>query len=139
MKGKENNQLENFTNHIMKGTALESPSYDFTSKVMFRALATQKSKVAAYKPLIPKSVFAGVFGCFVAAFICLPDNATPQTSRWFSDLYSGLMGSSAHFFAFEFSEIATYAVVFATLVLFVQILLLKKHFEAQIEKYEMHS
>jgi hypothetical protein len=139
MKENKNNQLENFTDHIMKGTALESPSADFTSKVMFHALAAPKSNVTIYKPLISKSVFAGIFGCFVAAFICLPDNATPQANRWLSDIYSILMGNQTHLFAFEFSEIATYAVVFATLVLFVQIFLLKQHFERQIEKYNMNS
>ena len=134
MKKGIDKQIEDFADHIMEAAALESPSVDFTSKVMLQAMASQKSDVTLYKPLISKSVFAGVLMCFIAAFIYLPENTTPQTMFWlsypnFSPIYD-LAASSV----FEFSKMTTYTIVFATLVLFVQICILKKHFDKQLEK-----
>ncbi|MCF0055270.1 hypothetical protein LXL81_05825 [Dyadobacter sp. CY356] len=132
-------QLEGFADHIMEAAALESTSVDFTSKVMLQALASQKSDVTLYKPLISNSVFAGVLVCFIAAFIYLPENTTPQNMYWlsypdFSPIYD-LAASSV----FKFSEMTTYTIVFATLVLFVQICILKKHFDNQFEKCNMQA
>lgn len=134
MKDSEDKKLERLVDQMMKGTELESPSFDFTSKVMLQALATQANEATVYKPLIPKSVFIGVIGGFIALFIYLFNNAEPQTSNRFLGVDFSSIFTVAGPSLFEFSTITVYAVVVTTVVLFVQISFLKKYFENQLEK-----
>jgi hypothetical protein len=113
---------------------IDSKLEDFAGTIM--ALVSLKSSVTVYRPLISKPVFAGVLVCFIAAFIYLPDNSTQQTNCWITYLNFIPVDSLVLSSAFEFSKITTYTIAFATFVLFVQILLLKKHFDNQLEKYK---
>lgn len=134
MKESEDKKLEKLVDHLMKGTELESPSFDFTSKVMLQALASRTNEATVYKALIPTSVFIGILAGFIALTIYLLTNADIQTNNWFltMDLSSIDTFTSTSFF--EFSKITTYSVVFTTLILLIQISFLKKYFGEQIKK-----
>lgn len=57
MKKNTNKDIESFVDKMMKEAPLESPSVDFTSKVMHQVLVTSTSNVTVYKPLISKHVW----------------------------------------------------------------------------------
>lgn len=134
MKAKEDKLLEELVDNIMKDSILESPSYDFTSKVMSKVLVTKTINVTVYKPLISKSVFILIFGCVIALFIYVFINKEPQTDSWighldFSPVYNIRLTSFL-----KFSKITIYSVVLGTLMFFIQISFLKIHFDKQLEK-----
>ena len=68
MKAKEDKNLEKFVDKIMKDASLETPSFDFTSKVMSKVFVAQNSETTMYKPLISKLgltlVLSGIFMFF---------------------------------------------------------------------------
>jgi hypothetical protein len=134
MKANEDKNIEKLVDHIMKDTVLESPSFDFTSKIMSQVLATKTSDVTVYKPLISRTTFIAIFGCIIALFIYLFISGAQQTNGWFSNLNFNLLYNNKLASIFKFSKITTYTVVLTTLMLFIQIPLLKNHFDKQLEK-----
>ena len=134
MKANEDKNIEKLVDHIMKDAVLESPSFDFTSKIMSQVLATKTSDVTVYKPLISRTTFIAIFGCIIALFIYLFISGAQQTNGWFSNLNFNLLYNNKLASIFKFSKITTYTVVLTTLMLFIQIPLLKNHFDKQFEK-----
>lgn len=134
MKAKEDKLLEELVDNMMKDSVLESPSFDFTTKVMSGVLAAKTNKVFVYKPLIPKSVFILFFGCFVALLIYSSINGKPQSNSWFGQIVFSSLYKNQIASLFNFSKISMYSVVLATLMLYIQISFLKKHFGNQLEK-----
>lgn len=126
MKTNEDKMLEKLLDTIMKDSKLETPSIDFTSRIMSKVLTTKTSEVYVYRPLISKSVFIIVFGCFVVLLLSLES----QTNNWITNLSSTLYSTSL----FSFSKTTIYSVVFSTLLLYIQIVFLKKHFDNQFDK-----
>ncbi|RIA10363.1 hypothetical protein OE09_2218 [Flavobacteriaceae bacterium MAR_2010_72] len=61
MKKNTNKDIEHVVDKLMKDASLESPSVDFTSKVMHQVSVTSKSNVTVYKPLIPKNILIALF------------------------------------------------------------------------------
>jgi hypothetical protein len=126
MKMEEDKFIEKLVDHIMKDQKLESPSVDFTSKVMVQVTVAKSSNVTQYKPLISKSGLIGII-CFIIALVTYSIlNKTSQTSSLsqffnfnFTNNFSGL---------FHFSKITTYSVVLATIMFLIQIPLLKNYF-----------
>lgn len=134
MKANEDKLLEKLTDTIMKDSLLETPSFDFTAKVMSQVLATKTSNVYVYKPLISKSVFILIFICFLVLFTYILTNNETQTYSWvsyfnFNNLYNNFSIS-----LFNFSKVTIYSIVFSTLLLFIQISFLKKHFDNQFKE-----
>ncbi len=78
MKENEDKNMEQFIGRVMKETPLESPSYNFTSKVMANVLAVDKSKATVYKPIISQKgwvlIFAGIIA--VLLYLLLSDQYT---------------------------------------------------------------
>lgn len=134
MKANEDKNIEKLVDHIMKDAVLESPSFDFTSKIMSQVLATKTSDVTVYEPLISRTTFIAIFGCIIALFIYLFISGGQQTNGWFSHLDFTLLYNNKLASMFKFSKITTYTVVLTTLMLFIQIPLLKNHFDKQLEK-----
>jgi|SRR6185312_8839342 len=134
MKANEDKQIEKLVDHFMKDTVLESPSHDFTSKVMSKVLASQTSDVTVYKPLISKSVFIVIFGCIITLFIYLFMNGEKQENSWFSHIKFNLFYNNELTSVFKVSKIMLYAVVSTTIMLLVQISFLKNYFNKQLEK-----
>jgi hypothetical protein len=130
MKTSEDKLIEKLVDTIMKDSVLEKPSFDFTTKVMSQVLTTNTSKVYVYKPLISKYVFFLIFGCFITLFFYLE----PQTNNSIYGLSHKIFYNINTKALFSFSKVTFYSVVLATLMLFIQISLLKKHFENQLRK-----
>ncbi len=134
MKASEDKLLEKLVNTVMKDAVAETPSFDFTNKVMSQVLITKKSAVFVYKPLISKSVFFFIFGCFILLFFYLSSNSETQTVSWVNHLNFLTVYNYDITSLFNFSKITLYSIVFATSLLIIQISFLKNHFNNQFNK-----
>lgn len=69
----EEKYFESFTKKQLKNIEQESPSIDFTAKIMNQIMADHNTDIFEYKPIISKKswvvIFASVFGFIVYAFI----------------------------------------------------------------------
>jgi hypothetical protein len=131
MKMEEDKYIEKLVDQIMKDQTLESPSFDFTSKLMAQIIAAKTNEVKVYKPLISKPVWIGIIGSIVLLFTYnmlygnQPSNGLLAKLN-FNSFYVLHLGEMFHF-----SKVATYSVVLSTLLFFIQIPLLKNYFNSK--------
>jgi hypothetical protein len=134
MKENENKNLEKFTDNIMKNSELETPSSDFTAKIMTQIVETKTSEVYVYKPLISKSVFILIFICFMTFFIYFNIIGEVKSDSLTSHLDFTIFTKNYLTSLFNLSKVTIYTVVIATLMLFIQVAFLKKYFENRLYK-----
>lgn len=129
MKTNEDKQLEKLVARMMKETTLDTPSIDFTSKVMSQVLATQKSETTIYKPLISTPTFIIIFGGLIFLIAFILTNGNTSSNNTYLNLNLNFFTNFNPVRSFHFSKITTYSVVLTTLMLFIQIPLLKNYFD----------
>jgi len=131
MKEKANKHIEQFVDKAMKSSSLETPSFDFTTKVMSQVLENSKSTVTVYKPLISKTTW-GILLLITGALIVYSLFSNDSTSFvWLdqidfskvSNLFSGI----------KISNTVMYSLLMFAVMLFIQIPLLKHYFNKQYE------
>lgn len=130
---KENDkEIENLIEKMMSENTLESPSFDFTSKIMSQVLVAEKSKIKAYKPLISKStwIFIGVSLAALTAYAIYFNNdiSNFEIAKTYSDKASAL------FSGIHFSTNVLYALLVVPFMVLIQIGVLKNYFD---KKYEL--
>ena len=137
MKENEDKNMEQFVERVMKETPMESPSYGFTSKVMANVLAVDKSKATTYKPLISRKgwilIFAGIVA--ILLYLLLSDSTQAANHSWLIDLsgknFIPTLNSSN---LFQFSRLTINVVVAATVLVLIQIALLKSYLNKRLTK-----
>lgn len=125
----EDKNVEKFIDKIMTEASLEKPSFDFTSKIMEKVSVAKEAKTIQYKPLISKPVWYSIFGVFVAmiAYSFFEGNSETQFYFDLSAKISSLIPS------FHFSDTTNYAVLIVTLMVLIQITLLKNYYDKRFE------
>jgi hypothetical protein len=125
-------KIENLIDKMMAENTLESPSIDFTSKIMSQVLAVEKRKIKAYKPLISKStwIFIGLGLTALTAYSIFTNNdiSNFEIVKLYTDKASAL------FSGIHFSKNILYAILIVPFMILIQIGLLKNYFD---KKYEM--
>jgi hypothetical protein len=130
MKMDEDKYLEKLVDHIMKDQTLDSPSVDFTSKLMTQITVAKINEVKIYKPLISKPVLVGIMGSIIALIAYSVLNEKPQTSsQWLAYVDLSFLYDNYFLKSIRFSKITTYSVVLATAMFFIQMSLLRNHFK----------
>ncbi len=135
MKNKEDKYIEKLVENLMDQSSPETPPMDFTTKVMSQVLSAEKSKALVYRPVISKKAWFIIFGVIVALFAFLLLNLKTTPSAFNIDLsvfsfdkrfnpYPGL----------HISPMTANILLVATLMLFVQIFLLKNYLNKRFEK-----
>lgn len=137
MKENEDKNIRQFVDRAMKKTSLESPSYNFTSKVMANVLAVAKSKAITYKPLISRRGWFFIFAGIIAVLLYLLLNTGTQAANhsWLFDLNGKNLipkwNSSA---LFQLSRLTVNVIVIATVLVFIQIALLTNYLNKRLTK-----
>lgn len=133
MKANENKHLEKLTNLIMKDQKLESPSSDFTSKIMSQIAVKKTSTATVYKPLISKSVLIGIIGGIIAlaGYSILFGNHQSNEKVVYFDF--SVLYNNNFMELLRISKTASYSILLTTLFLFVQISFLKNYFDKKFE------
>lgn len=132
MDEQQNKELEAFIDKVMAETSLESPSPDFTEKLMAKIERQSQKQVLVAQPLLPKKLLTFLFLGFVAGFIYLlmtygldPSQGWFKNIQWnydFSKTWSWMEGYTA-------SKATLYAVLLFGVLFFVQIPWLKRYLD----------
>ncbi len=135
MKSKHDKQIEELVDTMMAKSLLESPSIDFTAKVMSDVLSAENSKTLAYKPLISKKAWFIIFTGIIALFTFLLLNTKSEASTInfdfsifsFDKIFASFSGS-------HISSLTGNVLLVAAIMLFIQIFLLKSYLNKRFEK-----
>jgi hypothetical protein len=133
MQVNENKELEKLVDKMMRETALDSPSFDFTSKVMSQVLAAKQREVTVYKPLISTTAFIALFGLFFVFCGCLFMYGEGQNESLYTAIDYRKIFNNRLLSGFSISKITVYAVMVSTLMFCIQIPFLKNHFDKRFE------
>ena len=127
----ENKNIENLIDKMMAENTLETPSFDFTSKIMAQVLVTEKSKVKSYKPLISKTswilIGVGAIALVVYASLFSGTEYNPGIDKSYTERFSTL------FSGIHFSKNILYAILVVPFMILIQIGLLKNYFDKRFE------
>ena len=136
MKEYEDNNLEQFMGRAIKETPLQSPSLDFTAKVMGKVLAMEKSKATRYKPVISKAAWGLIFAGIVTAIVYFIINGSTQPVDHSWSLGMGVKDffTIGDIHLFQFSRLTIYVVVLSTIMILIQISLLKNYLDKRFQK-----
>jgi len=136
MKDNIENLLDELSKKVITASNLEKPSLDFTANIMSNInIETKRSESTIYKPLISKRTWfvVAVIFIIVCAYVLLGN--TSGSIGWFTDVDFSFVPSfnvANVLPEISFSKTVLYAIVVLTLMLFIQIPLLKKHFDNRI-------
>jgi len=136
MKAHDDKSVENLVDKVMQETVLESPALDFTSQVMAQVEALQSSKITAYKPLISTRIWSVIGFAILATCAYLFLNTPTNEISWLSNInFDALANNSItqSVSGFKMSKTLMYTIVFMSLMICVQVPLLKNHFDKRFE------
>lgn len=133
MKASEDKHIEKLIDYLMKETTLESPSFDFTAKVMTQVTLAKTSNATTYQPLISKKVFIAIFGSLTVLIAYVLLNSDPSTNSRLINLNYNLLANYTPVKTLGFSNITTYTVVLTAIMLCIQIPLLKNYYDSKFD------
>ena len=128
-------EMDAFTKKYVKEIPTETPSLDFTSNLMDKINQLQVAKSSiTYKPLISKKGWFIVFAAIIAA-VFIPFQSKEEglfTLPEFNLSFLEKFNFSGLFDSIQVSNSVLYLAITFSILVFVQILYLKGHFERQI-------
>ena len=131
MKESDKN-IEHLIDKMMAENTLDSPSFDFTSKIMSEVLILEQKKLKTYKPLISQSVwiFIGLVltGLIIYASLFSETSQNLEIAKIYTDKISNL------FSGIHLSKNIIYAILIVPFMVLLQIGVLKNYFD---KKYNM--
>ncbi|MCL9806053.1 hypothetical protein NAT51_10990 [Flavobacterium amniphilum] len=131
MSKNEDKHIEELVDHFMKDRVLDTPSFDFTSKVMSQVLTTKTSSITKYEPLISKKILITIFSLLLALIISSFFYDTTGSSRWAPHIdfipFNNITAS------YEFSAVTTYSFVLTAIMIFIQIPILKNYYDSKFD------
>lgn len=131
MKKNDDEAIERLVAKMMQHTSLEKPSDNFTKNIMASIISNETSVTFAYKPLISKRTWmiiaAAIFGIVIYC-LTAPSAAVPGFT--FIPNYLQKIGKSVP--VFQVSSTTASVLVVATLMICVQIFLLKNYLNKKI-------
>jgi len=136
MKANTDKHIEKFVDKMMKETNLDTPSVDFTAQVMSQVLKIKTSQTTVYKPLISKWVWYGIFISMLGLIAYLSFNSSSVSGGLLEKFNLGTLPKFSMpnlFSGLHFSKTTIYACVLLTLMLFIQIPIIKHVMNRRLE------
>lgn len=131
MKENANKHIDHFVDKVMKSSKLETPSFDFTAKVMSQITVPSKSAVTVYEPLISKTTW-GILLVLTAGMVGFSIFSQESTSLgWFDKLDFSIVSNL--FSGVKISQTTMYSLLMLGVMIFIQIPLLKHYFNKRLE------
>jgi len=131
MKEHTNKPIEKLVDKVMKSSTLETPSFDFTAKVMSHMISDSKSGVTVYKPLISKTAWV-VLLVVAAGLIAISVYSGDAFSLGLLDKLD-LSKVPNLFSEIKISQTAMYSLLMFAIMLCIQVPLLKHYFNKRFE------
>lgn len=127
--------IEQLIDKMMAEEKLQSPSIDFTSKIMANVQILEEKKLKTYKPLISKPIWISI-GLAVAALVIYVSLFSVSETDFKIDevgkLYSDRMSTA--FSGIHFSKNILYAILIVPIMILIQVGILKNYFD---KKYQL--
>ena len=136
MKDNVDNLIEKLVSKSMKKTRLEKPSLGFTNSVMAQVNALKQSTITTYRPLISKPMWFVIFTVAVLIVLYVIFGSKTDDSNWLSFIDLSILTDNMFTNAlsgFNVSKSVLYAVVLFGFMLFIQVPILKHHFNKRYE------
>ncbi|MFC4816085.1 hypothetical protein [Flavobacterium sp. GCM10023249] len=131
MNTNEDKHIEKLIDKMLKDQTLETPSFDFTSKVLSQVTAIQSSRITTYKPLLSKKTVLIIISILLALIVFSIFYDSKPTSNWIPHIefipFKNLTTS------YEFSKVTTYSVVLTAIMIFIQIPILKNYYDRKFD------
>ena len=128
--------LDKLAKKVMQSSLLESPSLNFTAKVMAKVEASAPNHITVYKPLISKRAWfiisILVVGCLSYGIF----GSGLKSLGWFDSIDYSIFSENKLTNAITgitFSKTLMYAIFFFGVVFFIQIPMMKRYFEKRLE------
>ncbi len=136
MKTRDDKNIEKLVEKMMLESSMETPSIDFTSKVMSEVLSIEKQKLISYKPVISRRGWFMIFVAIGAFITWLIFNGYSQNQ---SSAHIGFGFINAGkilnvFSGFQFSSLTLYIILLGMIMIFIQILFLKNYLNKRFQK-----
>ncbi|KFF07314.1 hypothetical protein [Flavobacterium reichenbachii] len=131
MKESDKN-IEQLIEKMMTEDKLQSPSFDFTSKIMTQVLIFEEKKLKTYKPLISKSVWIFIGAALTALVIYASLFSGTENNLEIGKIYTDKIADA--FSGIHFSKNIMYALLIVPFMILIQIGVLKSYFD---KKYEL--
>lgn len=134
MDKEDDKKLDEFTGKLLRDFSLETPSFDFTTKVMSRVEGLPSSTATIYKPLISKKSWSVLAVFIVGIFSYLFFGDVQMENSWASYKILDLLPEmdSVTLPDYQISNVFLYGVVGFTFFMGVQIFMLKNHFNKRL-------
>jgi hypothetical protein len=129
-------QLEELVDKVMEKSTLETPSFNFTANVMAQVIAIEQRAITAYKPLIPKWIWAIIFSVVIGFVAYLWFTVQPGTTSWIPSMDFEFLSNnriSKGISGITFSKTTTYAILLLAVMVFIQIPILKNYFDKRMD------
>jgi hypothetical protein len=127
MKATEDNELEKWVDHWMENSTLESPSSDFTANIMAQIATNTVTEATTYRPLLSSFTIFGIIISALAIILYGIINNTNSSISWIPNWNA--FQNYSFWNTLQFSKVTTYCFVATTLVVFIQIPILKSYYE----------
>ncbi|MDQ6528464.1 hypothetical protein [Flavobacterium sp. LHD-85] len=131
MKESDKN-IEQLIEKMMAEDKLQSPSIDFTSKIMAEIHVLEDKKLKTYKPLISKPIWILIGLVLVTLVIYISLFTASQNNLEISKQYTDQIATL--FSGIHFSKNILYAILIVPIMILVQVGILKNYFD---KKYEL--
>lgn len=131
MKESDKN-IEQLIDKMMAEKKLQSPSFDFTSKIMAEVHLLEEKKIKTYQPLISKPVWFFIGTAIVALIIYISLFSVSENNLEIGKLYTDKIGNA--FSGIHLSKTTLYAVLIVPFMVLVQVGILKNYFD---KKYQL--
>ncbi|MFD1603334.1 hypothetical protein ACFSJW_12570 [Flavobacterium artemisiae] len=132
---KSDKDIEQLIDKMMAEEKLQSPSIDFTSKIMANVQILEDKKLKAYKPLISKPIWIsiGIAVALLVIYVSLfsvseNDLKVDEIGKLYSDKIS------TAFSGIHFSKNTLYAILILPIMILIQVGVLKNYFD---KKYQL--
>lgn len=124
--------IEQLIDKMMAEEKLQSPSFDFTSKIMAKVHLLEEKKIKTYQPLISKSVWFFIGTAIVALIIYISLFSVSENNLEIGKLYTDKIANA--FSGIHLSKTTLYAVLIVPFMVLVQVGILKNYFD---KKYQL--
>lgn len=117
--------IESLIKSVIKEEGLESPSVDFSEKIM-STIKTSNSKVKIYEPLIPGSVLKVIFSSLALVTLYIIFTSGHQTQMTYFDNFLNRF-KSLHI-DLEIPANISYIIISALIMLMIQVIMISKFY-----------
>ena len=129
----DNDKLEAIFDRLMREEPLESPSFDFTDKVMDKVYTLKSESSIVYQPPISKKVWFIIGACFVLMCTYIVINGSAAGNQWYNNF--GISSVQWYIFEgveFQFSKILNHALILLAVMIGIQVTVLKSYLNKRL-------